>query len=49
VPIAALALKKKKDVCCEKPALTIEQGRYLSDLVSRSGQVFQTSVEENYC
>ena len=46
VPIAALALKKKKDVCCEKPTLTIEQGRYLSDLVSRSGQLFQTSLED---
>jgi len=46
VPIAALALKKKKDVCCEKPTLTIEQGRYLSDLVSGSGQVFQTSLED---
>ena len=46
VPIAALALKKKKDVCCEKPTLTIEQGRFLSDLVSGSDQIFQTSLED---
>ena len=46
VPIAALALKKKKDICCEKPTLTIQQGRYLSDLVARSEQIFQTSLED---
>jgi len=46
VPISALALKKKKDVCCEKPTLTIEQGRFLSDLVAGSNQVFQTSLED---
>lgn len=46
VPAAALALKKKKDVCCEKPTLTIKQGRFLSDLVAGSDQVFQTSLED---
>jgi predicted dehydrogenase len=46
VPAAALALKKKKDVCCEKPTLTIQQGRFLSDLVNKSSQVFQTSLED---
>ena len=46
VPAAALALKKKKDVCCEKPTLTIQQGRFLSDLAGSSGQVFQTSLED---
>jgi myo-inositol 2-dehydrogenase / D-chiro-inositol 1-dehydrogenase len=46
VPIAALALKKMKDVCCEKPTLTIKQGRFLSDLVASSDRVFQTSVED---
>ena len=46
VPAAALALMKKKDVCCEKPTLTIQQGRFLSDLVSNSSQVFQTSLED---
>jgi predicted dehydrogenase len=46
VPAAALALKKKKDVCCEKPTLTIAQGRFLSNLVAGSDQVFQTSLED---
>jgi predicted dehydrogenase len=46
VPAAALAIKKKKDVCCEKPTLTIQQGRFLSDLVTGSDQIFQTSLED---
>jgi predicted dehydrogenase len=46
VPISALALKKNKDVCCEKPTLTIEQGRFLSDLVAGSNKLFQTSLED---
>jgi predicted dehydrogenase len=46
VPASALALMKKKDVCCEKPTLTIKQGRFLSDLVAGSDQVFQTSLED---
>ena len=46
VPISALALKKNKDVCCEKPTLTIEQGRFLSDIVAGSNKLFQTSLED---
>ena len=46
VPAAALAIKKKKDVCCEKPTLTIKQGRFLSDLATGSDQLFQTSLED---
>lgn len=46
VPIAAIAIKKKKDVCCEKPTLTIKQGRFLSDLVAGSDRIFQTSIED---
>ena len=46
VPIAVMAIMKKKDVCCEKPTLTIEQGRFLSDLVSGSDRIFQTSLED---
>jgi predicted dehydrogenase len=46
VPAAALALKKKKDVCCEKPTLTIAQGRFLSDMVAGSDRIFQTSLED---
>ena len=46
VPISALALMKNKDVCCEKPTLTIEQGRFLSDIVAGSKNLFQTSLED---
>jgi predicted dehydrogenase len=46
VPISALALMKNKDVCCEKPTLTIEQGRFLSNLVAGSKNLFQTSLED---
>ena len=46
VPISALALKRKKDVCCEKPTLTIEQGRFLSDMAAGSKNLFQTSLED---
>jgi predicted dehydrogenase len=46
VPVSMLALKKKKDVCCEKPTLTVPQGRLLSDYVSTSAQLFQASLED---
>jgi myo-inositol 2-dehydrogenase / D-chiro-inositol 1-dehydrogenase len=46
VPISLLALSKKKDVCCEKPTLTIPQGRMLSDFVSKSSRIFQSSLED---
>jgi len=46
VPVSMLALKKKKDVCCEKPTLTVPQGRLLSDYVSTSSQLFQASLED---
>lgn len=45
-PIAMMAIKKKKDVCCEKPTFTIEQGRIVSDFVAKSDQVFLTSTED---
>jgi len=46
VPITIMAIKKGKDVCCEKPTLTIEQGRILSDLVAKSDRIYQTSLED---
>ena len=46
VVMSAMALRAGKDVCCEKPTLTIAEGRILSDLVRRSGRVFQTSMED---
>ncbi len=46
VPIAIAAMRAGKDVCCEKPTFTIEQGRVLSDTVKKLNAVFQTSTED---
>ncbi len=46
VPMSLMALCSGKDVICEKPTLTIEEGRILSDTVRRLGAVFQTSTED---
>lgn len=44
--ISAMAMRRGKDVICEKPTLTIAEGRYLADLVEQTGKVFQTSTED---
>ncbi|MBN2762489.1 MAG: Gfo/Idh/MocA family oxidoreductase [Bacteroidales bacterium] len=46
VLMSIMAIQKKKDVCCEKPTLTIKEGRLLSDCISRSDQIYQTSLED---
>ncbi len=46
VPMAVAAIRAGKDVCCEKPTYTIQQGRVLSDLVAQKDVVFQTSTED---
>jgi predicted dehydrogenase len=46
VPMALAAMRAGKDVCCEKPTFTIEQGRVLSDAVAKHKAVFQTSTED---
>jgi len=46
VPISIAAAKAGKDVCCEKPTLTISEGRALVNAVKRYGRVFQTSTED---
>jgi len=46
VPISLMAVRAGKDVICEKPTLTIAEGRLLSDAVTRYGRVFQTSTED---
>ena len=46
VPMSLMAMRAGKDVICEKPTLTIQQGRILSDTVRRHGAVFQTSTED---
>ncbi len=46
VPMALLALAAGKHVFCEKPTLTIAEGRLLADRVKRSGKVFATGLED---
>ena len=46
VLLSVLAIRAGKDVICEKPTLTIEQGRILSDTVQKHKKVFQTSTED---
>ena len=44
--MSAMAIRRGKDVICEKPTLTIAEGRYLADLVKKTGRIFQTSTED---
>ncbi len=46
VLMSVLAIRAGKDVICEKPTLTVRQGRVLADVVARYGAVFQTSTED---
>ena len=45
-PISLMAARAGKDICCEKPTLTIQEGRILVDTIQRYGRVFQTSTED---
>ena len=46
VPISLAAIRAGKDVQCEKPTLTVAEGRVLADTVRRYGAVFQVSTED---
>ena len=46
VPMSVAALRAGKDVICEKPTLTIAEGRVLADVVQRYQAVFQMSTED---
>ncbi|MEZ0268487.1 MAG: Gfo/Idh/MocA family protein [Phycisphaerae bacterium] len=46
VPISTMAIEAGKDVMCEKPTLTIAEGRALTELVKKSGKVFQIGLED---
>ncbi|MHC4085475.1 MAG: Gfo/Idh/MocA family protein, partial [Planctomycetota bacterium] len=46
VPISLAALRAGKDVECEKPTLTVREGRILVETVERYGRVFQWSTED---
>ncbi len=46
VPMSIAAARAGKDVQCEKPTLTIEEGRRLVEVMERYGRVFQWSTED---
>ncbi|OHB65213.1 MAG: hypothetical protein A2Y76_06045 [Planctomycetes bacterium RBG_13_60_9] len=46
VPIAIAAARAGKDIECEKPTLTIEEGRKLVETMQRYSRVFQWSTED---
>jgi len=46
VPVSLIAARAGKDICCEKPTLTVREGRLLSDTIRRYGRVFQMSTED---
>ena len=46
VTMAMMALDAGKLVFCEKPTLTIEQGRRLANAVKRRGRLFATGLED---
>ena len=46
VPMSMMALRAGKDVFCEKPSLTITEGRELVEEGTRLGKVFQWGIED---
>ncbi|MCH7226234.1 Gfo/Idh/MocA family protein [Haloferula sp. A504] len=46
IPMSMAALKAGKDVFCEKPSLTITEGRELAQEVARREAVFQWGIED---
>lgn len=48
VPITIMAALKGKHVCCEKPTLTIDEGRLLCDVINKTGVVYQVSIEDRF-
>lgn len=46
VLMSVMAARAGKDVQCEKPTLTINEGKYLVDTIRKLNRVFQTSTED---
>jgi predicted dehydrogenase len=44
--ISVMAARAGKDVQCEKPTLTIDEGKLLIKVIRQTGRVFQTSTED---
>jgi len=48
VPISIMAALKGKHVCCEKPSLTIAEGRLLCNVIKKTGVIYQVSIEDRF-
>ena len=48
VPVSIMAALKGKHICCEKPTLTIDEGRLLCDVINKTGVVYQVSIEDRF-
>ncbi|TFG47060.1 MAG: Gfo/Idh/MocA family oxidoreductase, partial [Candidatus Brocadiia bacterium] len=46
VPISLAAARSGKDICCEKPTLTINEGKVLCKTIRQYERVFQMSTED---
>ena len=46
VPMATMAMEAGKDVLCEKPTLSIQEGRNLVDTVKKTKRIFTTGLED---
>jgi len=46
VPMSLMALQAGKDVFCEKPTLSIREGRVLTDACAKRDAIFQAGVED---
>jgi len=45
-PMSIAAARTGKDVICEKPTMTVAEGRVLADIVKRYGTIFQFATED---
>ncbi|MFW6277414.1 MAG: Gfo/Idh/MocA family oxidoreductase [Prolixibacteraceae bacterium] len=48
VPMSIISMNSGKHVSCEKPTLTIDEGRMLVNAVNRTGKIFGVSVEDRF-
>ncbi len=46
VPISIMSAQAGKHICCEKPTLTIAEGRVLVDVIKKTQCVYQNSIED---
>jgi len=48
VPISVMAALKGKHICCEKPTLTIDEGRLLCNVIQKTNVIYQVSIEDRF-